>query len=256
MSKIIPLFSGSSGNCTYIGGAGGGILVDAGVSAKRLTLALDAIGVEPGRIAAVFITHEHGDHILGLRVFCERNHIPVFATEGTLRSLEAKGAVTAKMQASPMPQGGVEACGLLVRGFRTSHDSAEACGFTCEAEDGETYAIATDTGYLTEETQAALRGCGTVMIESNHEPMMVQNNINYPYHTKRRILSDVGHLSNEACAAFLPQLLRAGTARFFLAHLSRENNTPALAHACASAAFQSVGARAGIDYELTVNKEC
>ena len=251
MAKLVPLFSGSGGNSAYIGGASGGILIDAGVSAKRLAGALAGIGVDPGRVGAVFVTHEHDDHFRGLRVFCERHQIPVFASAGTLRALERKGALTEKMRWSPMPAGGVEACGLLVRRFAIPHDAADPCGFTCEAENGEKYAVATDMGCLTEEIKQALKGCGTVVLESNHEVNML---LNGPYHydLKRRILSDRGHLSNAACADFLPGLLRAGTARFYLAHLSRENNTPELAYACAKSAFDLVGAREGRDYELRV----
>jgi phosphoribosyl 1,2-cyclic phosphodiesterase len=249
--KLCPLFSSSSGNCAYIGGANGGVLVDAGVSAKRIGLALQRIGAQPSRIGAVFVTHEHGDHIAGLRVFCRRNHIPIFATNGTLRALEQMGALAPDMQTEAMPQGGVEVNGLLVRCFPTSHDVAEPCGFRLEAENGETFAVATDTGVLTEETKAALLGCDTVLLESNHEIAMVENGP-YPYPTKRRILSDLGHLSNTANAAFLPQLLQSGTGRFTLAHLSRNNNTPELAYATAKAAFDAIGAKLGIDYELQV----
>ena len=251
MAKLTPLFSGSGGNSAYIGGAAGGVLIDAGVSAKRLAAALAGIGVDPGRVGAVFVTHEHTDHIAGLRVFCERHHVPVFATPGTLRALERMGALTGKMRADPMPPGGVEAGGVLVRAFATSHDAAEPCGYACEAGAGERYAIATDTGCLTDNVKEALRGCDTVMLEANHEVTMLQNGP-YPYFLKRRVLSDMGHLSNAACADFLPGLLRTGAARFFLAHLSRENNTPALAYACAKAAFDAAGAREGIDYELRV----
>jgi len=252
MAKLFPLFSGSGGNAAYIGGTNGGVLIDTGVSAKRLTAALCEIGVDPRRVGAVFVTHEHNDHVAGLRVFCERNHIPVFATAGTLQALEDGGRhLTAKMQAGIMPKSGVEACGILVRAHAVPHDCADACCYTCEDENGEKFAVATDMGHLNNEAQEALLGCGNVLLESNHEVMMLQNGP-YPYWLKRRILSDRGHLSNAACAEFLPKLLRRGTARFFLAHLSRENNTPELAYACAKAAFDEAGARAGIDYELTV----
>jgi phosphoribosyl 1,2-cyclic phosphodiesterase len=251
MARLIPLFSGSGGNSTYIGGTGGGVLIDAGVSARRLCAALCGIGVGAKRVGAVFVTHEHADHVSGLRVLCERHGIPVFATEGTLRALERQGLLTAKLRISPMPEGGVEAGGLLVRAFRTSHDAQEPCGFVCEAGDGEKFAVATDTGCLTDETRQALLGCDTVLLEANHEVNMLLSG-GYPYFLKRRILSDRGHLSNAACAEFLPQLLRRGAGRFYLAHLSRENNTPELAFAAAKAAFDLAGARAGVDYELKV----
>ena len=252
MAKLVPLFSGSGGNSAYIGGASGGVLIDAGVSAKRLACALADIGVDPGRVGAVFVTHEHGDHIKGLRVFCERHRVPVFASPGTLRALEGMGALTGKMRAEPMPPGGVEANGILVRAFATSHNTAEPCGYTCEAGAGERYAIATDTGILTDEARRALRGCDTVMLESNHEVSMLLAWPHYSDFLKRRILSDQGHLSNAVCADFLPGLLRTGAARFYLAHLSTKTNTPELAYACAKSAFDAAGAREGIDYELRV----
>ncbi|MDR3314415.1 MAG: MBL fold metallo-hydrolase [Oscillospiraceae bacterium] len=251
MARFCPLFSSSSGNCTYVGGADGGILVDAGVSAKRIREALDGIGVAPGRIGAVFVTHEHIDHISGLRVFCERTGVPVFATPGTLQALESANVLTGKFGVSVLPEGGVEVNGLWVRGFKTSHDAAQSCGYRIETPGGATVAIATDTGCLTPETQAALRGCDLVMLESNHEVTMLQNGP-YPYQLKRRILSDTGHLSNTVCAAFLRELLRSGTGRFYLAHLSKENNTPQLAYETARLALAEEGAKPGLDFELAV----
>ena len=255
MARFAPLFSSSEGNCTYIGGSGGGILIDAGVSAKRIREALAGIGVDPGRIGAVFVTHEHIDHIGGLRVFCERAGVPVFATPGTLRALESQNILTGKFGVSVLPEGGVEVNGMWVRGFRTSHDANEPCGYRVETPDGTRVGIATDTGCLLAETREALRGCDMVMLESNHEVTMLQNGP-YPYFLKRRILSDLGHLSNAACADFLRELLRSGTGRFWLAHLSKENNTPELACATARAALEADGAKAGLDYELALAGVC
>ncbi len=251
MARFCPLFSSSSGNCTFIGGADGGILVDAGVSAKRIREALDGIDVAPGRIGAIFVTHEHIDHISGLRVFCERTGVPVFATPGTLHALERANILTGKFGVSVLPEGGVEVNGLWVRGFRTSHDAAEPCGYRVETPSGTTVAVATDTGCLTPETRAALSGCDLVMLESNHEVTMLENGP-YPYPLKRRILSDRGHLSNAVCADYLRELLRGGTGRFYLAHLSKENNTPQLAYETARAALEGEGAKPGLDYELFI----
>ncbi|MDR2525125.1 MAG: MBL fold metallo-hydrolase [Oscillospiraceae bacterium] len=251
MAQFLPLYSSSGGNCTYIGSASGGILIDAGVSAKRIIEALHGAGIAPGQVGAVFVTHEHSDHIAGLRVFCERTGVPVFALPGTLAALERLGASTHKMDVADLPAGGVEVNGLQVRGFPVSHDAAAPCGYRVELPDETKIGVATDTGCLLPETREALYGCDLVMLESNHEVTMLQNG-GYPYYLKRRILSDTGHLSNAACAAFLPELLRSGTARFYLAHLSKENNTPALAYETAKAALTVEGAREGLDYTLCV----
>ncbi|MCL2105901.1 MAG: MBL fold metallo-hydrolase [Oscillospiraceae bacterium] len=251
MPRFCPLFSSSSGNCCYVGDASGGILIDAGASAKRIREALDAIGVDIGRVGAIFVTHEHSDHVSGLRVLAERARLPVFATGGTLRALERMNLLTGKYPVSAIPQGGVEVNGMLVRHFATSHDAEEPCGYRIEMPGGMKLAIATDTGCLTDATREALAGCDLVMLESNHEVTMLQNGP-YPYYLKRRILSSIGHLSNAACAEFLIRLLERGTARFYLAHLSKENNTPDLALAAARESLGSRGAKAGIDYELTV----
>ncbi|MCL2447031.1 MAG: MBL fold metallo-hydrolase [Oscillospiraceae bacterium] len=250
MAKLTSLYSGSKCNATYIGGSSGGILIDAGGSAKQLTNALHHIGVDPRRVGAVFLTHEHTDHIAALRVFCRAHGTPVFATAGTLRALAERVDLTG-IHTEIVPDNGIATCGMLIKHHAISHDCAEPCAYVCEAEDGETFAVATDLGYLSDDLQNALLGCDNVMLESNHEPRLVQL-CDRPYAIKRRILSDSGHLSNAACAEFLPKLLQRGTARFWLAHLSRDNNTPDLALGCATAALQEAGARAGIDYELAV----
>ncbi|MCL2531240.1 MAG: MBL fold metallo-hydrolase [Oscillospiraceae bacterium] len=250
MATLTPLYSGSKCNATYIGGAAGGILIDAGGSAKQLTNALQQAGVDPRRVGAVFLTHEHTDHIAALRVFCRAHGTPVFGTAGTLRALAERIDLT-NIHTEVVPSDGIATCGMLVRSHAISHDCAEPCAYTCEAEDGEKFAVATDLGYIDDDLQDALLGCDNVMLESNHEPRLVQL-CDRPYAIKRRILSDSGHLSNAACAEFLPKLLQRGTARFWLAHLSRDNNTPDLALGCATAAFDAVGARAGMDYELEV----
>jgi phosphoribosyl 1,2-cyclic phosphodiesterase len=251
MARFAPLFSSSSGNCTYVGGASGGILLDAGVSAKRIRESLALVGVTPAQIGAIFVTHEHSDHVSGLRVFAERHGVTVFATAGTLRALADEGILTDKVSSQVMPGGGVEVNGLLVRSFRTSHDANESCGYRIDTPDGHRVAVATDTGCLTPEILEALRGCDLVMLESNHEVSMLQNGP-YPYPLKRRILSDRGHLSNEVCAETVAALLRQGTSRFYLAHLSPENNTPQLAYETTRCALESAGAKVGIDCELTV----
>ena len=208
MARYCPLFSGSSGNCCYIGSAAGGVLVDAGVSARRIETALWEREIDPGSIRAICVTHEHSDHVAGLRVLTRRYGMPGFASRGTLEELLHAGLL------------------------------------------GERDAFAV-MGYMTPVVRKALRGCDLVHIESNHDIRMLENGP-YPYFLKKRILAKTGHLSNEACAAELPQFAQEGTTRFVLAHLSAENNLPDLAYVTSQAALQEAGLRAGVDFLLQV----
>ncbi len=255
MARFCPLFSSSRGNSTYIGSAKGGILIDAGVSAKRLAQALCGIDVNVSSIGAIFITHEHTDHIAGLRVFAGAHGIDVYASRGTLNALERNGVLDGRFTACEIGLDGVEVNGMFVRPFRTSHDAAESVGYTVVTADGKRASVATDTGFVTDETFTAIYGSDLIMIESNHDVGMLQNG-SYPYITKRRILSDTGHLSNDVCADTATKLLAGGTTRFFLAHLSRENNMPALAHGATHSAMTCTGAEEGCDYLLTVASDC
>ena len=246
MARFCPLFSGSQGNCTYIGGAQGGILIDAGVSAKGIAQALQGIGVQAQEIKGIFVTHEHSDHVAGLRVFASRNHIPVYASEGTAVALERAGKIDARVNLNLMNGAATEAAGMAVTSFPTDHDCADSRGYIICTPDGRRIAVCTDLGHISEAVRDAITGCDLVMLESNHDVMMLQNGP-YPYPLKRRILSDCGHLSNACCADELPRLVGAGATRLVLAHLSRENNYPALALACAKASLDLAGVREGID---------
>lgn len=251
MARFCPLFSGSSGNSIYIGGASGGILVDVGVSAKALTLALQNLDIDPASINAIFVTHEHTDHIRGLYTFTKRYRIPVYTSAGTLTEIEQKGCLHSELSAQVISQNGVELAGMYITPFATPHDSAESVGYVVKMPDDRSVAIATDLGYLPETVIGAVQGCDLILLESNHDVRMLQNGP-YPYYLKRRILSDEGHLSNDACATILGHLLETGTTRFILAHLSKENNLPALAQQTALAALADLDAVAGRDYLLSV----
>lgn len=251
MARFCSLYSSSSGNCTYIGSSQGGILVDIGVSAKRTTEALADIGVDPSSVAAIFITHEHWDHINGVRVFAERHGIKVYASEGTLAGMDEAGVLTAKVHAETMPQSGVEAGGIFVRAFKTPHDSRESTGYSIVTPDCKRIAVATDIGVVDDCVMNAIYGCDLVLLESNHDVRMLQSGP-YPYFLKERILSDRGHLSNENCAKTAVKLVESGTTRFVLGHLSKENNIPSLAFETTHAAMTMAGARENIDYMLSV----
>lgn len=253
MARFCSLFSSSSGNSTFISSASTSILVDAGVSAKRMVKALTDREIDPKTIGGIFITHEHIDHVNAVRILATNNGIPVYATEGTLEALNESGVLNGKFPVNVMPEEGVAVGDLFIKSFKTPHDSRESCGYTVTLPDGQKAAIATDIGHMTEEIMQNLKGSALVMLESNHDEGMLRNGP-YPYYLKRRILSDVGHLSNNACAEAVTELLKSGTVRFFLGHLSRDNNFPALAYETSASALKTIGAVEGRDFFLEVNK--
>lgn len=251
MSRICNLFSGSTGNSIFIGHSGDGILIDAGVSARKIEQALRDIDSDISKIRAVFVTHEHNDHVSGVRVLASRHNIPVYATCGTLEGMAQEGNLSGRVKSFEIPSGGVEVGDMLIKNFATPHDARQSCGYCIELSDGQKIAIATDLGHISNEVRSAITGCGTVVIESNHDIMMLQNGP-YPYELKRRVMSDVGHLSNAVCADELCRLVKSGTTRIILAHLSRENNYPALAYETSKANLAGNGMAENIDYMLYV----
>ncbi len=251
MARYCPLFSGSSGNCAYIGTPDSGILIDAGVSARRIEMALLERDIAPKSIAAIFVTHEHSDHVCGLRILTKKYGYPVFGSAGTLEALLDGGVLSEQNALAVVDDEGVETGGMWVQAFRTSHDSRESLCYRVQTPDDRTIAVATDMGYMTENVRRALCGCDLVQLESNHDIRMLENGP-YPYYLKRRILGKTGHLSNESCARELPALARSGVSRFYLAHLSKENNTPEVAYITSHAALREEGLRENIDYTLRV----
>ncbi len=251
MARFSSLSSSSSGNCTYIGSAKGGVLIDAGISAKQITLKLDCIGVDPVGIGAIFVTHEHSDHVRGLRVFASKHNIPVYATRGTVEALISSDTANGSFSINPIDENGIEINGQMILPFRTSHDAAQSCGYLVTTSDDRKIAIATDTGIITDETRSAVNGCDLILAESNHDIGMLRNG-SYPYMLKRRILSDVGHLSNIDCSKFVTELVASGTTRVILGHLSKENNIPELAFQTTKSALDCAGAVNNRDYILKV----
>ncbi len=251
MLRYCALFSGSNGNCTYVGTAEGGLLLDAGVSAKRIETALKERNIDQSGIRAVLVSHEHTDHVAGLKVLCKRYGWPLLAAEETLDALAAGDKLSADgRQYILQDDCPVTVAGLQVTPFAVPHDSRHCLGF--RVEDGHrALAVATDMGYLTEHTVRQLTGCQLVHIESNHDTDLLRCGP-YPYMLKCRIQGDGGHLSNTDCAAALPHLVEAGAGRLVLAHLSRQNNTPELALRTATAALAAAGVRVGQDCLLWV----
>ncbi|MBR7091633.1 MAG: MBL fold metallo-hydrolase [Clostridia bacterium] len=246
MARFCTLFSGSSGNCTYIATPAGGILIDVGVSARRIEAALRERGIDLRSIRAIFLTHEHTDHIVGLRAFLDKYEVPVYGSAGTVDGVPGPLALLPQVMAAP-----VELDGLRVTSFHTPHDSRESTGYCIETADGRKLAVATDLGCVTDTVRQALTGCDLVLIESNHDERMLRNG-RYPAYLKQRIASDTGHLSNTACAAELAGLVQSGTSRIVLGHLSRENNLPQMAYQTAKQALLAAGLTERRDYLLSV----
>ena len=252
MLRFCPLFSSSSGNSVYIGDRDGGILVDVGRSAKQTDLMLNKIGVDISSVKGIFITHEHTDHVNGLSVFAARHNIPVYAAPGTLLALKNKGVLSAKHVDIALNTDEISVAGLNIKPFRTSHDCADGRGYVITGCDGVTRAaIATDTGFVSPDLLSTLTGCKLVYIESNHDVAMLRSGP-YPYTLQKRILSDMGHLSNDACADALCALVNKGTTHVVLAHLSQENNTPHLAYDTSVTTLRDMGALENRDYILKV----
>lgn len=250
MARIYPICSSSSGNSTFIGTRGHGILVDAGCSFRALKLALELIDTDISQIEAVFITHEHIDHVKALEQLIKHTKIPIFATEGTAAELKHAGRIPTDLQIYD-PRSGYESAAFEVGCFKTSHDAVDSVGYKIKFG-GELFGVCTDTGFITPEAEKALLGCRTVLIESNHDEGMLRRNPRYGADLKRRILSDYGHLSNNACAEFCGKLVCSGTRNLVLGHLSRENNTPETAAQCTRNLLESKGLFEERDYTLTV----
>lgn len=224
---ICSLYSGSGGNSVLIEAGGATVLVDAGKSCRTLCASLEALGHGIGEIDAIFITHEHTDHVGALEQLSKRYGIPVHITEASFCGMPA-GMYLRRAAVTHPPLYSVRVAGLTVSSFATSHDSACAVGYRFEFEDEEgthCLGLATDTGYVTDGMEAGLGGCEAVVLECNHDPTMLMFGP-YPYQLKLRIRSRTGHLSNEDCAALAARLAASGTRHILLAHLSKENNHP------------------------------
>ena len=250
---INPLFSGSSGNCTLIGADGGLFMVDAGKSARAVSAALALAGEKPEDIAAIFITHEHIDHVKGLLQLTKHTKIPVFASPGTIAQLRrnVREVIPEEVRIYDVIHEPYQSADFEVKAFHTPHDTSESVGFTVNYG-GKRLAVCTDLGKITAEVEESLLGCEAVLLESNYDPAMLAKNLNYPADLKRRIAGEKGHLSNNAAADFSAKLLESGTTKLILGHLSRENNTPATAEKCFTDYLSTKGARRGRDYILEV----
>lgn len=241
---IASLFSGSKGNALFIRCGNSSVLIDAGMSARAIEKALAKIGASAAELDAVFVTHEHIDHIKALNVLAKRFPIRIHLTERTADALLSACQISSAEPLIPhAPFFSVTLGSLTVESFPTQHDSAQSVGFRVSAKTSEgirTVGIATDLGCVDDTVRSALLGSEFVVLEANHDENMLMCG-SYPYSLKRRILSPRGHLSNDACGSFLCELAAHGLRGAMLAHLSEENNHPALARATVTHALSQAG---------------
>ncbi|MDK9707484.1 MAG: MBL fold metallo-hydrolase [Desulforhopalus sp.] len=232
------LGSGSRGNSVYIESGRTGILVDAGFSGKEMQSRLHKIGRDLHDVQAIFLTHEHNDHIGGVGVLSRKYRIPAYANPGTFAAGEARlGRLFSRME---FETGSEVAIGdLLVRSFSVSHDTADPVGFVVsDAQNSIGYC--TDTGKVSHLMARRLSGCNALILEFNHNLEMLKNGP-YPLPLQQRVRSSKGHLSNEDAATFLAELMGEHVHSVVLAHLSETNNTPRLAREAAQLAVREWG---------------
>ena len=248
MLRVATLASGSSGNCAVVSDGRVHILIDAGISTRRIAQGLKELGIELRHISGVLITHEHTDHVAALPVLCRQTGAALFTAEETAYELCGRHQGLEDRFRVFLPGQRFALGELEVGTFATSHDCACPVGYT--VSDGKRkLALCTDTGYITPEAREGVRGAHTLIGEFNYDPEMLRTGP-YPIHLQERIRGDRGHLSNELGGELAAWAARQGARRIVLAHLSQENNRPGLALGAARQALGALGLRSGKDVEV------
>ena len=233
--EFYTLASSSAGNAALVCHENTHILIDAGISCRRITQSLAALSLTLDDLDGILITHEHIDHVRALGTLQKKHAVPLYASFGTAAALDYPAPYLHAFAADET----FAIKDLQIRSFRTSHDAKESVGYRIESSDGS-LAVLTDTGFITDDAHDAALGADMLLLESNHDVVMLKNG-GYPYYLKQRILGECGHLSNEAAAEFAVECVRAGTSDILLAHLSDENNSPQLAEYTVGRALQASG---------------
>lgn len=229
--RMMTIASGSSGNCIYIGSDTTHILIDAGVSRKKIVEGLKTADLSIDDISAIFVTHEHSDHIKGLGVLSRKDEIPIYATEGTLSGIQGSSSLGEMPSYIFKPlhaDNDLYINDLCIHSFRTSHDANEPTAYTVTCGNHK-MSVITDLGKYDDYIIDNLKGTQSILIEANHDIKMLQVG-SYPYYLKQRILGDRGHLSNESSGRLLCELLNDDLKSIMLGHLSKENNYEKLAY--------------------------
>ena len=228
MFQFCSLYSGSSGNCSFVQTDTTKILIDAGQSAKKIEEALRSINVDPFSISGILITHEHSDHIKGLGIFSKKFHVPVYANSETWDAMPNQREKIEDENVKYFTFNKFTVGDIDVRPFAIPHDAANPCGFNLYHEDKK-MSIATDIGHIDKEIMEHLSNSSFLLLEANYEPEVLKCS-KYPFLLKTRISGPNGHLSNNDAGKAISCLANNGLNRVMLGHLSNENNFPELAY--------------------------
>lgn len=226
--NICPLRSGSTGNSVVVTDGDNIVLVDCGISGRTAEGCLAEVGIEPKEINALFVTHEHIDHIKGVGVLSRKHNIPIYANLGTWRAMSGHiGKISEENIRILETEKPFNVGSIGVSTFATSHDAAESVGYVFENAENK-ISIATDLGEISKGILEAVSGSSVVLLEANYDLNMLEIG-SYPYELKRRIKGKYGHLCNDEAGEFAVSLVKSGVKEIVLGHLSRENNHPQLA---------------------------
>lgn len=231
MLELCSIASGSSGNCICAGSDDCHILIDAGISGKRIEQGLNAIALDSKQIQGILVTHEHMDHIAGLGVMARRYALPMYATEGTIEAIlntNSVGKIDPQLFHPVVPEESFTVGNLTIKPIHISHDAADPVAYRI-TNGSQSCAVVTDLGTYDEVIVNQLQGLDLLLLEANHDIHMLETGI-YPYPLKRRIMGDKGHLSNERSGQLLCELLHDNLTAVMLGHLSKENNYAELAY--------------------------
>ncbi|WP_017756728.1 MBL fold metallo-hydrolase [Calidifontibacillus oryziterrae] len=243
------LASGSTGNAFYIATDKAKLLVDAGFSGKQMEQLMESVNLDPGELDGLLVTHEHSDHIKGLGIMARRYKLPIFANEKTWKAMESLIGAIPLEQKFIFEMGSIKTfADIDVESFGVSHDAAEPMFYVFHSQ-GKKVTLATDLGYVSDRIKGTIRNSDVFIFEANHDVEMLRMG-HYPWNVKRRILSDVGHVSNEDAGLALAECIGEKTKRIYLAHLSKDNNIKELARMAVSQTLEEKGFSVGESFKL------
>ncbi len=237
--EITSFASGSKGNCTFVSGGETALLIDAGISFAKIKSGLAQLGRTPEELSGVFITHEHSDHVKGLLTLLKRTDLPIYAPELVAKALRSMLPCYADRVCTIPVRQPVQVERMCITAFETPHDTRQSVGYRVD-KGSESFSLCTDLGHITDEVLDHITYSGSVLIESNHDVTRLRLS-SYPVYLQERILSNRGHLSNEACARMAVWLAEHDTTQFLLGHISQESNTSRMALQVVGGALEQAG---------------